>query len=49
MLSEKKGLPIDTHRDIWERKTKNYIRKIRKFKNKFVSCIQFMKNLVKRL
>ena len=35
MLSDKKGLPIELHNEIWE----NNFKKIRKFKNKFVSCI----------
>ena len=45
MLSEKKGLPIDSHRDIWEHKQELTLQKLRALEPN-AGLIQCMKNLV---
>ncbi len=45
MLSEKKGLPIDSHRDIWEHKQELTLEKLRALEPNVV-LIQTMENLV---
>ena len=45
MLSEKKGLPIDSHRDIWEHKQELTLEKLRALEPN-AGLIQCMKNLV---